>query len=295
MSRFFKVSGGGNDFLALPEPDTRPSPSTIRAWCQRGHSLGADGIFLLQRAAPATDGVSVVTMEYVNADGSSGELCLNGTRCAARLAFHLRWAESEVEVRTGAGPIRAQAAAGGLIALTIPPLQTTLQQVSAAVTSAGAHGATEYQGWHLDVGVPHFVLLWPHDLETAPVHDLGQRLVHHPVFATAGANIDFVRYPRRDLIEIRSFERGVNAETLACGTGAIAAAAVGLHLDALDLPALDVSVDVHTRGGFPMRVAAATADQRRVTRWSLTGDARLLATGTLLPEAADANERPRWG
>lgn len=295
MSRFFKVSGGGNDFLALPEPETRPSPSTIRAWCRRGHSLGADGIFLLQREAPATDGVPAVTMEYVNADGSSGELCLNGTRCAARLAFHLRWAEAEVEIRTGAGPIRARAVPGGLIALTIPPLQSPLKQVSAAIASAGAQDATDYAGWHLDVGVPHFVLVWPHDLETAPVHDLGQRLVHHSVFATAGANIDFVRFPRRDLIEIRSFERGVNAETLACGTGVIATAAVGLHLDLLDLPASGTSVDIHTRGGFPMHVAAARDDQGRVTRWMLTGDARLLATGTLLPEASDANERPRWG
>lgn len=97
----FRLSGGGNDFLALAEPRTAPDERQIRSWCRRGLSLGADGLFVLRRQG--TD----VAMDYFNADGRIAELCLNGTRCAARLARHLGWCESEVRLITGAGPVRA--------------------------------------------------------------------------------------------------------------------------------------------------------------------------------------------
>ncbi len=85
MRHFFRLSGGGNDFLALVEPIDDPQPDQIRAWCRRGLSLGADGLFVLDRSP---DGAR---MRYFNADGSAASLCLNGTRCAVRLARHLGW------------------------------------------------------------------------------------------------------------------------------------------------------------------------------------------------------------
>ena len=86
MTEFYKVSGSGNDFIALIAPPAAPTPDEIRAWCRRGVSLGADGLFTLRR-----DGADAV-MDYWNADGTAAGLCLNGTRCAARLAFELGWA-----------------------------------------------------------------------------------------------------------------------------------------------------------------------------------------------------------
>ncbi|HEV7786777.1 MAG TPA: diaminopimelate epimerase, partial [Thermoanaerobaculia bacterium] len=92
MTRFYKLSGSGNDFLALAEPWETPSAERIRAWCRRGVSIGADGLFVLRRAGGGETGGAGATMDYFNADGLAADLCLNGTRCAAQLAFHLGWA-----------------------------------------------------------------------------------------------------------------------------------------------------------------------------------------------------------
>jgi len=94
MRHFFRLSGGGNDFLALVEPIDEPTPDQVRAWCHRGLSLGADGLFLLHRSP---DGAR---MRHFNADGSLAELCLNGTRCAVRLARHLGWTDNEIVIET---------------------------------------------------------------------------------------------------------------------------------------------------------------------------------------------------
>src|SRR6201999_4407436 len=110
----YKVSGSGNDFLALAEPFQVPPPETIRAWCQRGVSLGADGLFVLRRAGGGA------TMDYFNADGLPADLCLNGTRCAAQLAFHLGWAEGTVAVRTAAGEVPARRIDESRIAVELP-------------------------------------------------------------------------------------------------------------------------------------------------------------------------------
>ena len=270
MAFFFKVSGGGNDFIALPEPERDPSVEEIRAWCRRGLSVGADGLFVL-RQAPAGN---AVIMDHRNADGSHPALCLNGTRCAARLAFHLGWARDAVEVRTGAGAIQARAFGEGRVALEIPPPQAPARQLSAAV------GSAEHSGWHIHVGVPHFILLWPESLEDAPVESLGRQLVQHPAFGAEGANIDLVRFLGPDLMEIRSYERGVFTETLACGTGVMAATGVGLQLGLARLP-----ISARTRGGFELQVAGDVAAGRPQS-WSLAGDARIIAQGSILPEAS---------
>ncbi|KAB2959282.1 MAG: hypothetical protein F9K16_12565, partial [Thermoanaerobaculia bacterium] len=115
VSRAVKVSGGGNDFLALIEPDRLPTCAEIAAWCARGLSIGADGLFVLAR-----DG-GRVRMDYWNADGRPAALCINGTRCAARLAFDLGWAAEKATIVTGAGPFPARPAGPTGIALELPP------------------------------------------------------------------------------------------------------------------------------------------------------------------------------
>ena len=271
MSEFFRLSGGGNDFLALVEPRREPTSEQIRAWCARGLSLGADGLFVLRRSA---DGAR---MSHFNADGSRAELCINGTRCAALLAFELGWAEEELAVETGAGPVPARRAGSREIALDLPaprpPEEIALD-----------HGGRRFSGWRVDSGVPHFVTVWPRPLGDAPVAELGPPLRRHPALGEAGANIDFVRYPATDRLEIRTFERGVEAETLACGTGVLAAAAVGLATGRLEAP-----VAALTAGGFVLTVGSTAAGHL-----SLAGDARLLAAGTLREAATELPEPPRW-
>lgn len=275
MTSFYRVSGGGNDFLALIEPERDPAAGEIAAWCRRGLSLGADGLFTLRRAA-----AGAVRMDYWNADGRPADLCINGTRCAARLAFVLGWAQREVSVLTGAGPVRALAASApgesavGLVTSPAP----------APEPRAVAVDGVAYAGFVVRVGVPHFVVFWPESLARAPVAGLGARLRRHPEFAPQGTNVDFVRVAAPQELEVRSFERGVEAETLACGTGVLAAAAAALHLGEVRLP-----LTALTAGGFRLRVEADPGGG-----WRLHGDARLLARGEILPEAATLPPPPRW-
>jgi diaminopimelate epimerase len=279
---FFKVSGSGNDFIALVEPAAAPTPDEIRAWCRRGVSLGADGLFVLRRSG------EVAVMDYWNADGTAAGLCLNGTRCAARLAFHLAWAAEQIVIATGAGPLPCRLAGESRVAVEVPP-----PTVPSALLSLEIDGDS-HAGWKVQVGVPHLVVPWPESLAAAPVEALGSRLRHHPALGPDGANVDFVRFPEPGSLEIRSYERGVEAETLACGTGVLAAAAVGLLLGCAELP-----LEAHTLGGFPLGVEGETAPDpvtggAAVRRWSLTGDARIIATGRLLGDSTEISASTEW-
>jgi diaminopimelate epimerase len=275
MTFFYKVSGGGNDFLALAEPDETPPPERIHAWCRRGISVGADGLFILRRA-----GTVAVTMDYYNSDGLPADLCLNGTRCAAQLAFHLGWAEDAVEVLTGAGPIAARRLDSERVRLELAAPEAPQALTVESVKSGGISCA----GFRLRVGVPHFVLVWE-ELERAPVRELGSALRQHRLFEPEGTNVNFVRYPEEHRMEIRTFERGVEDETLACGTGVLAGVAVGLAAGRLKLP-----VRVLTRGGFELDVDRGPEG----TSWLLGGDARVVAEGALLPPAAVEPVPPAW-
>lgn len=276
MTECFKLSGSGNDFLALVEPEQEPSAEQMRAWCSRGLSLGADGLFILRRWG------ADATMTYFNADGGPAAVCINGTRCAARLAFHLGWAAERMRIVTGIGALEASRVDATRIRLGLPP------PVSDPRSQRLMLGAEAWEGWAVTVGVPHFVLLWRRALESAPVGELGRRLRDHPELGADGANIDFVRFPRPDRMEIRTFERGVEAETLACGSGVLAATAAGLNLGCASLP-----LSALTRGGFTLDVEGRT-DGGRILAWALTGDARLILQGQLLEEADRLPEPPAW-
>ncbi|MEA2558879.1 MAG: diaminopimelate epimerase [Acidobacteriota bacterium] len=271
MTGFFKVSGSGNDFLALVE-EPEPAPEAIQAWCRRGISLGADGLFVLRRSA---DGVA---MDYFNSDGYPADLCLNGTRCAAQLAFHLRWAEDTVAIRTGAGTVAARRGDETRVTLELPAPEPPRELI---LDVDGIRCA----GYGVRVGVPHFVLPWPESLDQAPVDTLGRQIRHHPLFPE-GANVNFVRYPDGHRMEIRTFERGVEAETLSCGSGILAGAAVGLHIGRSALP-LRVSV----QGGFELEVGSIAGIG---SAWLLSGDARVVAQGVLLEGAAVSPPSPTW-
>ena len=271
MTEYYRLSGGGNDFLALVDPERPPTAAEVRAWCRRGLSLGADGLFVLRR------GGAGARMDHFNADGSPADLCINGTRCAARLALDLGWTEDRLVLETGAGPVPARRAGENEIALTLP---APAPAVAITLEAAGR----EVGGWLVDSGVPHFVTAWPRPLSEAPVAELGPPLRHHPDLGPTGANVDFVRYPGPGRLEIRTFERGVEAETLACGTGVLAAAAVGLATGRLAGP-----IEALTAGGFLLRVGADAAG-----RMTLAGDARVVARGRLRAAAAELPAAPRW-
>lgn len=269
---YFKLSGGGNDFVALVEPAEDPSSDLVRALCRRGLSVGADGLFVLRRAGAS------VRMDYFNPDGRPAELCLNGARCAVRLASRLGWAEDELLLETGAGQLR-----GWSLGEAETEVEVSTPNAPTRVTLF--HDDAPLEGWSVRVGVPHFVLSWRESLASAPVAELGPALRSDPVFGDEGSNVNFVRFTGDDSFEIRSFERGVEAETLACGTGVLAAAAVGRLLSRTKLPA-----GALTRGGFVLRVT----EGGRPGTWTLAGDARILARGELEPGARRLPAPPAW-
>lgn len=279
---FFKVSGAGNDFVALLASDLSgpPSPETVRAWCRRGISIGADGLFVLDRLEPGA-----VRMRYWNADGGPADLCVNGTRCAARIAFELGWhgEGDELTVETGAGPARARRLGATEIALEMPLPAGPPEQV----TAKGER--FEHLAWRITVGVPHLVLDWDGPLADAPVATLGAALRRHPEAGPDGANVHFVAPSEREDADlaVRSFERGVEGETLACGSGVLAVAAVAVSRWA------SFPIRALTKGGFVLTVDGQIED-RRITSWTLAGDARIVARGELTEESTELPEPPGW-
>jgi diaminopimelate epimerase len=285
MTAFYKVSGAGNDFIALVTPEgsgpaAEPAPERIRAWCQRGLSIGADGLFLLDRLE-----AGAVRMRYFNADGGPADLCVNGTRCAARLAYEMGWQgeDSSVTVQTGAGPALARRLDGDEISLEMPLPSGPPEQVTARVDRI------ERFAWKVTVGVPHLVLDWDGPLAEAPVATLGAALRHHEVAGPHGANVHFVAPSERESahLSVRSFERGVEGETLACGSGVLAVAAVVTSRWA------SFPVRALTKGGFVLTVDGEMED-RTITRWTLAGDARIVARGEIEDEASELPEAPEW-
>jgi len=274
MTRYFKLSGSGNDFLALAEPETEPTVGEISGWCARGISAGADGLFVLRRSE------SGVSMDYFNSDGKRAALCLNGTRCAARLAFHLRWAEETIRVETDAGSFEAREVGGDQVAVRVPAPDGPLRHLR--LTQADR----VWDSWQIDVGVPHLVIFWDRPMSEAPVASAAPVLRQHPTLGEAGANVDFARFVDRHRLEIRSFERGVEAETLACGTGVLASIAVGIAHGRTELP-----VTALTRSGFEVRIDTAKSDPQH---WLMVADARLVASGELAEGAVVHLEAPAW-
>lgn len=269
MTSFYKLSGAGNDFLALVEPAHLPDSKHVVAWCRRRQSLGADGLFVLRRRA---DGAQMI---HFNADGGRADLCLNGSRCAVQLACHLGWVSSSESMllETDAGRLNARQLDDQRVEISLPDGVGTVRQQTLKV------GEQSWDGTYVLVGVPHWVLEWPDDLAEAPVQSLGAALRAHPDLGEAGANIHFVQHGKPGQFAIRSFERGVEGETLACGTGTVASVAAALSQGRAIVPCRAVSA-----GGFILEVNGRWANGR-FEDVTLAGDARIVARGELLQGA----------
>lgn len=273
---YYRLSGGGNDFLALVEPTEAPTPQTLRDWCRRGVSAGADGVLLLYREAEGA------RMVHFNADGSRSRFCLNGSRCAAWLAFFLEWRTDSLELHTDLGLCRCQLLGPDRVTIELP-IEVSNPRAVTLETPAGT-----VSGFHLRVGTPHLVLPTHRSLGDVPLLEQGPGLRHHPDLGPQGANVHWVRFLDANRGEIRSYERGVEAETLACGSGVVAMVAVGISRGELTLPAT-----ILTAGGFELEVGG-TVLRRELTTPHVSGDARIVARGELLAGASELPEPAMW-
>jgi diaminopimelate epimerase len=263
---FFKMHGGGNDFIlidhrrgVIPEAD---QPRFARRACARQVGVGADGLILIENSAQAD-----FSWRFYNADGSVAEMCGNGARCAARFALLHKLAPENLTFETLAGTIAAEVK-GRRVRLALAGIEDFHLHLDIPVDGQNL------VGHFLKVGVPH-VILPVTDLEAAPVKELGRLVRFHSLFQPAGANADFIRVKDPQALEVRTYERGVEDETLACGTGAVAAALIGARLGWVSSP-----VAVHTRGGEVLTVDFETQGEN-FSAIHLEGDALVVYEGEL--------------
>lgn len=247
-----KMQGSGNDFVVLDNRAVQLGPDEMPAWaravCRTAFGVGADGLILLDATPPGEDADYV--WHFYNADGSRAEMCGNGARCAARLAYELGLAERRHVLGTDAGPIRAEVLPEqDLVKVQLTPyhdlllgLDLTLEPTFPDV-SGQLESTPSWEAHFVNTGVPHLVVFTP-EVASLDVHFLGRRFREHPRFAPGGTNVNFVQVQDRESLLLRTFERGVEGETYACGTGAAAAALIA---HALDRTGPEVSI--RTSGG----------------------------------------------
>ncbi|MFA7710944.1 MAG: diaminopimelate epimerase [Candidatus Neomarinimicrobiota bacterium] len=236
---FYKMSGAGNDFILIDNRqgliDADNCQELIRRICRRKFSVGADGVILIE-SDPEVD----FRWRFFNADASQAEMCGNGARCAVRFAYLTGIVEKkQMAFRTLAGIIRGELLGDRVKVQMIPPrnLQTDLKL------------RADNRLFRLDfinTGVPHAVWLADNaqELESIDILHLGNAIRFHPTFQPAGTNVNFVFVEDSHHLVIRTYERGVEGETLACGTGSVAACLTSTVRNRVQSP-----VEVKTKGG----------------------------------------------
>jgi len=267
---FWKMSGSGNDFILIDNRDGRVPPEEmgrlVARACRRRESVGADGVIFVVPSERAD-----FAWRFFNADGGEAEMCGNGGRCVARFAHLKGIAGPEVTFETLAGPISAEVR-GRVVKVRMP-------------RPFGLHLDVDLpwgEGWRsvdfVNTGVPH-VVVRVDDLERIPVNEIGRWIRYHDLFAPAGTNANFIRITGPRDLEIRTYERGVEDETLACGTGSMAAALVSARRGLVKSP-----VRVRTRGGEELVIHSSDGEDRAPEVW-LEGSTTIVYRGELGEEA----------
>ena len=266
---FMKLSGAGNDFVIINNlAGIVDSTDTefVQKLCQRRMSVGADGVLLVEKA----DDVDF-RMRYFNADGGEVETCGNGARCISRFAYLNGIAAEQMRFLTNAGIYESEIVGENVKVRMSDPTDIRLNvplQLDDGLHAVGFANS----------GVPH-VVFFVDDLEGTDVYDLGQQTRYHDNFKPDGTNANFIRVESPGLIDVRTYERGVEDETLACGTGSIASAIIAATLGKVVSP-----VSVKTASGIVLKIHFEIEDGE-VRNVYLEGDARVIYVGELTADA----------
>lgn len=270
--KFYKVSASGNDFIVFLDLDSKitleEGAILARQLCRAKFSISADGFIIITRPSQTQ---AKFAWNFYNSDGSIAEMCGNGARAVARLLAELGMISEPFFLETLAGLIYAEVKGKRVKVSLGKPKDTKLSFTL----------RTEYD-WYLahyvNTGVPHVVLFWE-NVDSAPVEKVGPKIRFHEEFQPAGTNVNFVELisiKGGALLKIRTYERGVEGETFACGTGASAAAYIAYKLG-LVLP----PVNLVTKGGEILTVYISSEDETIY----LEGDTRFLCEFKVFEDA----------
>jgi diaminopimelate epimerase len=263
---FYKMQGSGNDFILVDNRRNILKGMNLKGLavtvCDRHYSVGADGLIVIVPSKKAD-----FKWRYLNADGSEAEMCGNGSRCAAQFAHLKKIAKKNMSFETLAGVIHAQ-----------------VKKDTVKVQLAGATGlrmnvavpldSGTRRGHFINTGVPHLVYL-SKDLQNEDIDRIGRTTRYHALFKPRGANVNFVLIQGKHKLRVRTYERGVEGETLACGTGSVAAALIAGSLGAASSP-----VEVLTWGGEKLIVSfERSGDEFKTIH--LEGRAEVICEGLL--------------
>jgi diaminopimelate epimerase len=243
---FVKMHGAGNDFVMIDDRDggfPADDRARIAAMAARRTGIGAEGVILVQTSDKAD-----FRMRFFNPDGGEAEMCGNGARCVAVFAREIGAAGDRMEFETAAGIVGAEILAAGEVRISLPPPVVIAEDF-------------------IDSGVPHKIVAVA-DLAAVDVDAEGRRIRMSAEFAPAGTNVDFVSYRPPHRAAMRTYERGVEAESGACGTGAVAAAVAGVAAHGMSFP-----VEIETSLGYKLTVDAEGDVGRGFTGVSLSGPA----------------------
>ena len=267
---FMKMSGSGNDFIfidhrkpIIPVDEMR---DFVRKVCQRRVSVGADGLIFIEPSERAD-----FKWRFFNSDGSEGEMCGNGGRCAARFAWVKKIAGPSLTFETLAGILAAEVSGKRVKLELTKPFGLKLDE---KISLEGP----ELVFSSINTGVPH-VIIFSEDLEGMDIVPLGRAIRYHCRFAPSGTNANFVRVVDRSHLSVRTYERGVEDETLACGTGTVASTLIAAFRGMVNSP-----VSVKTKGG-EILVVHFEIEGKKVKRVFFEGDVHIIYEGEMWEEA----------
>jgi len=265
MLRFTKMNGAGNDFILFDNrtADIDLDRNQIAQLCDRHRGIGADGILLLEKPTNRAD----FRMRYFNADGGEAEMCGNGARCFARFADKVGGQKGRISFETPAGVISAELKDD---LVTLRMTEPTDLRLNVDLSMAAENRTVHF----INSGVPHVVIPVA-KIDNVDVRGEGAAIRYHKTFSPNGTNVNFIEKLGPNKIAIRTYERGVENETLACGTGIVASALIFAASENCEGPVI-----VLARGGDELQVSFEKT-QHEFRNVTLTGPAEFVFEGTI--------------
>ena len=265
----YKMTGSGNDFVMVDARVSAPADWTaedMQAVCARGTGIGADGVVFVGPGSKP----GAARMIYYNSDGSHANMCGNAALCSTTLAVHLGVGPAAgMDLETDAGTYRSRTAEPGRAELNLAAVDPP------AAVSGLELAPGEAQAVLTRVGVPHLIVVVD-DVDNVALMERGRALRFDPALAPEGANINFISVDKNSVWRMRTYERGVEGETLACGTGAVGA---GCAIQEWGLGRLPITIQ--SRSGRTLGVRATRAQNGRYDDVWLAGEGRMVFRGVI--------------